>query len=260
MTGAGGEYIQAESTDRRTTFSMPQPPSLSRRPARAAARPAAPEETAPRGGDTLTDQVYQQLRAQLMTGALLPEQVLTVRGVAESQGVSLTPVREAVQRLVVEHGLEVVNGRTIRVPRLDVETYREILKIRMELECLAAKEAAPRISNDEIERLDGVMQAHLAAIQAGDAHRTLVENTEFHLSIYRASNQAILVRMIESLWLRVGPTLNLLFPQYCGSLTGHETHRVAMDALRRRDGDALGQAMRDDLTHGSRFLIRLLKP
>ena len=35
---------------------------------------------------------------------------------------------------------------------------------------------------------------------------------------------------------------------------------VAMDALRRRDGDALGQAMRDDLTHGSRFLIRLLKP
>ncbi len=239
---------------------MPQPPSLSRRPARAAARPAVPEETAPRGGDTLTDQVYQQLRAQLMTGALLPEQVLTVRGVAESQGVSLTPVREAVQRLVVEHGLEVVNGRTIRVPRLDIETYREILKIRMELECLAAKEAAPRISNDEIERLDGVMQAHLAAIQAGDAHRTLVDNTEFHLSIYRASNQAILVRMIESLWLRVGPTLNLLFPQYCGSLTGHETHRVAMDALRRRDGDALGQAMRDDLTHGSRFLIRLLKP
>jgi DNA-binding GntR family transcriptional regulator len=219
-----------------------------------------PEETAPRGGDTLTDQVYQQLRQSLMTGALLPEQVLTVRGVAERQGVSLTPVREAVQRLVVEHGLEVVNGRTIRVPRLDVETYREILKIRMELECLAAKEAAPRISNDEIERLDSVMQAHLAAIQAGDAHRTLVENTEFHLSIYRASDQAILVRIIESLWLRVGPTLNLLFPQYCGSLTGHETHRVAMDALRRRDGDALGQAMRDDLTHGSRFLIRLLKP
>jgi DNA-binding GntR family transcriptional regulator len=186
--------------------------------------------------------------------------VLTVRELAADFGVSLTPVREAVQRLVVERGLEVVNGRTLRVPRLDVETYREILKIRMELECLAAKEAAPRISNEEIERLDAVMQAHLAAIKAGDAYRTLLENSDFHLSIYRASNQAILVRIIESLWLRVGPTLNLLFPRYCGSLTGHEMHLVAMDALRRRDGDALGQAMRDDLMHGSRYLIRLLKP
>ena len=210
--------------------------------------------------DTLTARVYQKLRHALMTGALLPEQVLTVRGVAEEFGVSLTPVREAVQRLVVEQGLEVVNGRVIRVPRLDIETYREILKIRMELECLAAKEAAPRIANGEIERLDAVVQAHLAAIQAGDAHQTLVRNTDFHLSIYRASGQPILVRIIEGLWLRVGPTLNLLFPQYCGSLAGHETHLVAMDALRRRDGDALGQSMREDLVHGSRYLIRLLKP
>lgn len=272
---------------------MPKPPSIPHRPSkRLAAAGAAPAGTTRRArtsaaktgvktstpaadgdfpgfalqdlqgapGDTLTDRTCQKLRHALMTGALLPEQVLTVRGVAEAFGVSLTPVREAVQRLVVEQGLEVVNGRTIRVPRLGVETYREILKIRMELECLAAKEAAPRISNEEIERLDAVMQAHLAAIQAGDAHQTLMKNSDFHLSIYRASEQPILIRVIESLWLRVGPTLNLLFPQYCGSLTGHETHLVAMDALRRRDGDALGQAMRDDLAHGSRFLIRLLKP
>ncbi|WP_162576700.1 GntR family transcriptional regulator [Variovorax sp. PBL-H6] len=235
---------------------MPKPHTTSRRLPARAAKPAGTDTRA----ETLTGQAYQKLRHALMTGALLPEQVLTVRGVAEEFGVSLTPVREAVQRLVVEQGLEVVNGRILRVPRLGIETYREILKIRMELESLAAKEAAPRISNEEIDRLDAVMQSHLAAIQAGDAHQTLVKNTDFHLSIYRASGQPILVRIIEGLWLRVGPTLNLLFPQYCGSLTGHETHLVAVDALRRRDGDALGQAMRDDLTHGSRYLIRLLKP
>lgn len=217
-------------------------------------------DSVPVRGDTLTEQAYQRLHHALMSGALLPEQVLTVRGVAEEYGVSLTPVREAVQRLVAERGLEVVNGRTIRVPRLDIETYREILKIRMELECLAAKEAAPRIAHAEILRLEAVAQAHVEAIRAGDARRTLEANTEFHLSIYRASQQAILVGVIESLWLRVGPTLNLLFPQYCGSLTGYETHMVAMEALHRRDGDALGQAMRDDLAHGSRFLMRLLAP
>ena len=65
---------------------------------------------------------------------------------------------------------------------------------------------------------------------------------------------------LESLLLRVGPTLNLLFPQYCGSLEGHDWHRVAIDALHRRDGQALAQAIRDDLTHGARYLVRLLKP
>jgi DNA-binding GntR family transcriptional regulator len=220
---------------------------------------SAPDEDS-LGRDTLADQAYRRLYQALMTGGLLPEQVLTVRGIAESYGVSLTPVREAIQRLVAERALTIENARTIRVPRLDVETYREILKIRLELEPMAAREAAPLMDNAEMDRLDGVVAAHVAAIKAGQAHQTLTANIDFHLSIYRASRQPVLVGIIESLCLRVGPTLNLLFPQYCGSLTGHELHLQAIDALRRRDGDALAHAIREDLTHGAKYLIRLLKP
>lgn len=210
--------------------------------------------------DTLADQAYRRLQHALMTGGLLPEQVLTVRGLADEYGVSLTPVREAIQRLVAEGALTIENARTIRVPRLDVETYREILKIRLELEPMAARTAAARMDNAEMDRLDRVAAAHLAAIHAGEAHETLSANTDFHMSIYRASQERVLVGIIESLLLRVGPTLNLLFPQYCGGLTGHEAHLRAIDALRRRDGDALAEAIREDLTEGAKFLIRLLKP
>ena len=211
-------------------------------------------------GDTLAEQSYWRLHHELMTGSLLPEQVLTVRGVAERYGVSLTPVREAIQRLVAERALTIENARTIRVPRLDVETYRETLKIRLELEPMAAREAAARMPDAEMDRLDAVVAAHHQAILAGQAQLTLASNTDFHMSIYRASGQPVLTGIIESLWLRIGPTLNLLFPTYCGSLTGVEMHHLAMDTLRRRDGDALGRAIRDDLTHGARFLGRLLKP
>ena len=217
------------------------------------------EESAVRN-DTLSEQAYQRLHRALMTGGLLPEQVLTVRGLAEAYGVSLTPVREAIQRLVAERALIVENGRTIRVPRLDVETYREILKIRLELEPMAARDAAMRMDNPEMDRIEALAHLHREAIVARDAHRTLAANTDFHISIYRASQQPILTGLIESLWLRVGPTLNLLVPTYCGSLTGVEMHVDAVDALRRRDGEALARAVRDDLTHGSRFLVRLLKP
>lgn len=211
-------------------------------------------------GDTLAEQSYWRLHHELMTGSLLPEQVLTVRGIAERYGVSLTPVREAIQRLVAERALTIENARTIRVPRLDVETYRETLKIRLELEPMAAREAAARMPDAEMDRLDTVVAAHHQAIVAGQARLTLAANTDFHMSIYRASRQPVLTGIIESLWLRIGPTLNLLFPTYCGSLTGVEMHHLAMDALRRRDGDALARAIRDDLTHGARFLVRLLKP
>lgn len=228
-------------------------------PTTALLRTAANDESRTRA-DTLADQAYRRLHRALMTGGLLPEQVLTVRGIADEYGVSLTPVREAIQRLVAEGALAIENARTIRVPRLGVETYREILKIRVELEPMAARDAAPRMDNAGMDRLDGVVAAYRAAIEAGEAHQTLTANTDFHMSIYRASAQPVLVSIIESLYLRVGPTLNLLFPQYCGSLTGHEMHLVAVEALRRRDGAALAQAIRDDLTHGSKYLIRLLKP
>jgi DNA-binding GntR family transcriptional regulator len=210
--------------------------------------------------DTLSDQAYRRLYQALMTGGLLPEQVLTVRGIAEDYGVSLTPVREAIQRLVAEGALTIENARTIRVPRLGVETYREILKIRLELEPMAAREAAALMDNAEMDRLDGVVARHVESIRAGLAHETLTANNEFHLSIYRASRQPVLVGIIESLCLRVGPTLNLLFPQYCGSLTGHELHLQAIDALRRRDGETLARAIREDLTTGAKYLVRLLKP
>ncbi|MBL0149120.1 MAG: GntR family transcriptional regulator [Ideonella sp.] len=149
------------------------------------------EESAVRN-DTLSDQAYQRLHRSLMTGGLLPEQVLTVRGLAEAYGVSLTPVREAIQRLVAEHALVVENGRTIRVPRLDVETYREILKIRLELEPMAARDAAVRMDNAEMDRVEALAHLHREAIVAGEAHRTLAANTDFHISIYRASQQPVL--------------------------------------------------------------------
>lgn len=231
-----------------------------RRGVHAPRRVDGPPPDDPARGDTLAEQCYRRLHRALMTGGLLPEQVLTVRSLADSYGVSLTPVREAIQRLVAERALVIENARTIRVPRLDVETYREILKIRLELEPLAAREAAFHIDNAEIDRLEQVAAAHREAIIAGRAHDTLSANTDFHMSIYRGSRLPILVALIESLWLRVGPTLNLLFPTYCGSLTGAERHQEAMDALRRRDGEALAATMREDLLLGSRFLVRLLKP
>ena len=51
------------------------------------------------------DRVYRGLRTRIMHGEILPGQALTLRGIGKEFGVSMTPARESVRRLVAEGAL-----------------------------------------------------------------------------------------------------------------------------------------------------------
>ena len=72
--------------------------------------PKAPDDT------SLRSQVYDWLRDALTTGRFTPGQKLSFRFIAGTLGVSLTPVREAIRRLVAEGAFEMRPSRSIRVP------------------------------------------------------------------------------------------------------------------------------------------------
>jgi DNA-binding GntR family transcriptional regulator len=89
--------------------------------------------------DTLTDRAYAQLREALMGGAFSPGQKITIRTIAAALGVSPTPARDALGRLVAERALESGPNRTVFVPRLTVPRLREIYRLRFALEVMAAE-------------------------------------------------------------------------------------------------------------------------
>src|SRR5271163_3805682 len=86
---------------------------------------------------TLNDRAYGELRKGLISGTFRPGQVLVIRTLAEAYGISTTPVREALQRLVAERLLEMQSNRSIAVPYLSVEKFVELVRIRTALEGLA---------------------------------------------------------------------------------------------------------------------------
>lgn len=211
---------------------------------------------------TLGDQACHSLRAALRQGALAPGERLTTRRVAATLGVSLTPAREALNRLAAEQVLEMGEDRSITVPLLTRARYREILAIRLELEGLAAREACTALAAPaSMARLRSLYDAHEAAFLARDPAGSLRHNEDFHFTIYAAAGMKLLLRMIESLWLQVGPTMRLLFPaSFEAGWIGRTTHTEMLEAITARDPARLEAAVRRDLLDGQARLEHGLWP
>ena len=210
------------------------------------------------GRDNLTARVYQELRQALMEGRFRPGHRFKIRQLAQTMGVSETPIREALMQLVRERVLDMQAARSIEVARLSSAQYQELRAIRLLLEGFAAERAATRITDAEISKLRKYHET-LAAAERDQVWRKAVEaNWHFHHTIYQAAQLPELLGMIETIWLRNGPVLNMLYPQAVPSYSGRHQHLNVIDGLVARDPRAVKRAIRADLMEGGAKLVALL--
>ena len=210
---------------------------------------------------TLADEAYEQLRLALMSGQLKPGQPITVRGLADAMGISLTPAREAMGRLAAEGVLAEGPNRTVSVPRLNPHDYDELMRIRLALEPMAAAEAARNLTDEDLAELRALQDEHREAHASGDYQRVLRCNELFHFTLYRKAGMPALVQILEGLWLRIGPTLSLLHESaFTGSAwRGDINHRAVLAGLTRRDPVRVEKAVRSDLEGGRVALLAAMR-
>jgi len=207
----------------------------------------------------LGEQAADSLRMALRRGALLPGQRLTTRDVATTLDISLTPAREALNRLTAERVLELTPDRVAMVPVLTQARYTELCAIRLSLEGMAAHSACRRLTDQDIAHLEELYTAHAEAYAARDARVSLRHNEDFHFTIYAGAGMPALLQIIETLWLQVGPSMNFLFTaSYDESWSGGKNHRAMLDAIKARDPAALSRAVRRDLLDGRKRLTAVL--
>jgi DNA-binding GntR family transcriptional regulator len=219
-------------------------------------QPEGPERSGDALGRTsLADRIYERLRLALMTGGYEPGQRLNIRQLAISYETSSTPVREATMQLAREGALELRPGHLLRVPDMTIEGYLEVRDIRLPLERLAAERAATRITPGELLELQYQSRRCVDAEAAGLWKEALAANQEFHFVVYRAARSAVLVRMIENMWLLTGPFINHLYASARPSYRSAEPHSRIIGALEKRDAAAAGNAVTHDITLGSTTLV-----
>src|SRR5689334_21060139 len=173
--------------------------------------------------NTLNEEVYDQLKHALMSGRIAPGSTMTIRSLAKSFGISPMPVREALRRLVAEHVLVLLPNRSVSLPVITRERFREITRIRTSLEGLAAEEGTANISAEDI-RLMTKINDEMESEDAAKSADYLVKNREFHFCLYRNCGMPTLLMIIESLWLQIGPLLTIQQMKYAGSGLAVQTH------------------------------------
>ncbi len=209
-----------------------------------------------RVSERLGDAAYRELKERIVRGVYRPGHKLTVRAVAQDLDLSTTPARDAINRLASEGALVYSGPKTVVVPILDAAALREITLTRLALEGLASEQAAQFGTQDVIEKLMSLQRLINGALNEGRYAEALWHNKEFHFMIYRLSGLPHLVSMIESLWLRIGPSLHNLYPEFAEEKYGVRNHELAIEALGERDGPSLRAAMENDIRDGYRRLKR----
>lgn len=213
----------------------------------------------PRSRPTLGAKVHARLRHMIVAGVLMPGEKVSLRTIAADLGVSMQPAREAVSRLVSERALEVLPNRAVRVPVLTLGQFRELTAIRLAIEGFAVEQAAShrtardvaalRRHEDAFRREGASERPRLAAAVAA--------NQAFHFAAYRAAGLPELIPIIEGLWLRIGPVLNVdlrsnLGRERVGKSAGH--HGKLLAAISRGDGKAARRALAADIGGAARHI------
>jgi DNA-binding GntR family transcriptional regulator len=206
--------------------------------------------------DTQQDSTYATLRQWVTVGRFLPGERLKIREVAEALGIGTMPVRAALLRLAAEGALTHSPNCGVSVPRLSRAEFDDVLQNRLLLEGEAAERGALRLTTADKDVLRALLAQMAQALAAKDAKAYLDANEEFHLVLYRAAGSPLLLSLIETVWLKVGPLSNQLFDDNAALGVLNDAHEDLMLALDAGDSAGARRALERDLFVAGQFLRR----
>ena len=147
-----------------------------------------------------TDEVYEALRQSILGSVFKPGQRLQVEEISLQLGVSLTPVRHAIQQLAAEGLIEVRPRSGTFVAQLNSRDVEETSDIRCALECLAAESAVQRITDAELGEFRRLLERLGRPVRnERDRKQHEEDNRHFHRLLMECSGNRRLAEMYESL-------------------------------------------------------------
>lgn len=211
-----------------------------------AARAAAP---------SLTDQVYAQLKEQILRSELTPGSVVLEGDLADRFGVSKTPIREALRLLVQDGWIDVMPRRGYLIRPIGLVDLREVYELRNIIEAAAGATAAASPSAELIARLREAIEAQA---HAGESiERSIEASRAFHLGLASQIDNARLVRVLEGLLDEVERLLRML-PQLVSVMTSDDelgAHRDIVAAIEAGDVESTRSHIESHLADISRTLL-----
>lgn len=151
---------------------------------------------------SLTELAYTQMREGILAGTLLSDGRLSVVALADRLGMSRSPVRSAVERLVAE-GLVSLNPVGVSLVQHTHRELLDLLAVRAVLEGLSARLASANLDAGAIAELDQIHANFEQAVAGNDVRRARALDLQFHQSLMNATGNQVLVEDLTRLQARV---------------------------------------------------------
>lgn len=215
----------------------------------------------------LQQQIHDRLLGQILHGELEPGSRISLPDIAAGLGVSITPVRDAVNQMAAEGLVTVMPRRGTIVSPVSARDVDELYQIRLMLEPRAAELAADRATESEIvelrrlaERLEASAAEAASSFEDPEAYlREVATDAEFHAAVVRAAGIGRLTNLYDGLKAHV-LIARAIFPRLDrGQPHRRGEHQRIFDAITARDGPRASEAMRSHLQQALVDTMRHIK-
>ncbi len=222
-------------------------------------------EPAPRSHRQLRQWVTERLRSEILEGRLKPGEWLRQERIANEQGVSQMPVREALKQLAAEGLVEHVPYRGARVVQFTAEDVEDLYSCRAFIEGMAARTAATSITDGELEELARLHEQMLRCRTPEDLAQYRELNRRFHSLIFTASRRSYLLRTLAQLWAAFPTMLWSNIPRVAvSSVPGRDEpdaaeHSEIVASLAARDAERAEHAVRRHINSAGGMLVAAMR-
>ena len=200
----------------------------------------------------LKEDIFDVLHEKIISGVYKPGDWLRQDDIATQLGVSMTPVREALDLLVSAGLAERVPYRGVRVREMSTKDVVEAYGLRLVLEAIIAQEAARNITPDQIAGLEQTLEQMKKHETLKDVSSERQSSREFHTAVAETTRNDLLIKLYAMVtnafpdWLLYEALFR--YPELLGDsmLSTYNEHVAIVDALKNRDG---GQAVQKSIEH-----------
>lgn len=208
---------------------------------------------------SLKELAYDRLKGLIITGALEPGKLHIEKRLAESLGVSRTPIREALLELSREGMVAFVPGKGIEIRSLTAPQVREVFEIRMVIEGYIVRKIADRLTADDIETLDAKLSAQEKILGSADQLAFIEYDKQFHL--YLASR--IGNKRIEAILDNLRDQIHLMgiraIEEHSRMKQVIEEHRAIFFGLKERNPQKAYDALISHLENTERIISKRME-
>jgi DNA-binding GntR family transcriptional regulator len=224
------------------------------------AYPLKRSKTKPRVVENLSTRVYDEIKDLILCNEILPGQKLHHQQLSERLGVSRTPVREALTRLVQEGYVSFLPNRGFTCKEIRMQEAEELYELREALEAFAVERAVANLTDAALDGLREKINSYGRDVQNRFTRERLVYDQDVHLAIAELAGNETLKNTLSHVFERIvlKRRTDGLYDSARGT-AAHQEHLLLLEAMERRDPAEAVAILRKHIQAGKKNVMADLK-